>query len=98
MGALIEEYGQFGSGVPTKSHPEGGYDNSFIIADPHEAYVVETAGHEWAIQRVERATGISNVYAIETDWSHLSPTAGATASERGWWSRVTRRCDRTRPV
>jgi secernin len=28
MGALIETYGQYGSGVPTKPHPEGGYDNS----------------------------------------------------------------------
>jgi hypothetical protein len=40
MGKLIEHYGQFGSGVPTKSHREGGYDNSFIIADPHEACFV----------------------------------------------------------
>ena len=44
MGELIEHYGQFGSGVPTKSHREGGYDNSFIIADPHEAWVLEAVG------------------------------------------------------
>ena len=61
MGALIEEYGQFGSGVPTKSHPEGGYDNSFIIADPHEAWVLEAVGRRWAARRYTLTyTSISN--------------------------------------
>src|SRR5436190_6851686 len=41
MGRLIEQYGQYGSGVPMKEHAVGGYDNSFIIADPGEAWIVE---------------------------------------------------------
>jgi len=47
------------------------------VADPKEAFVVETAGHEWAVQPVERAVGISNVYSIGTDWEAKSPAAPA---------------------
>jgi dipeptidase len=61
------------------------YDNSYIVADPHEAYVVETAGHEWAVKRVSGALGISNVYSVETDWAELSPNAQRVAIEHGWW-------------
>ncbi len=62
------------------------YDNSYIVADPKEAFVIETAGHEWAVRRVEGALGISNVYSIETDYESLSETARSTAVERGWWT------------
>src|SRR3954468_10363260 len=37
IGGLVEQYGQFGSAVPAKPHDLGGYDNSFLIADPFEA-------------------------------------------------------------
>src|SRR6185295_5699753 len=40
IGRLVEQYGQFGSGVPTRDHAQGGYDNSFLIADPTEAWVL----------------------------------------------------------
>src|SRR5687767_3678428 len=39
MGQLIETYGQFGSGLPGQGHRTGGYDNSFIVADPAEAWI-----------------------------------------------------------
>src|SRR5690606_6014189 len=56
MGALIEEYGQFGSGVPTASHEAGGYDGSFLIADPREAWIVEAVGRRWLARRVHSGT------------------------------------------
>src|SRR4051794_32288950 len=53
MGALIEQYGQFGSGVPTKTHDAGGYDGSFLIADPNEAWIVEAVGRRWVARCVD---------------------------------------------
>ncbi len=79
---LITKYGQGrfrnDAGVLT-------YDNGFIVADPHEAYVIETAGHEWAVQRVDTALGISNIHSIGTNWEKASPTAEAFATAQGWW-------------
>ena len=69
MTGLISQYGQ------GKFENEAGvrtYDNSYIVADPREAYVVETAGHDWAVKKVEGALGISNVYSVETDWIRVS--------------------------
>ena len=37
------------------------YDNGYIIADPREAYAIETAAHQWAVARIESTCGISNV-------------------------------------
>ena len=67
------------------------YDNGYIVADPHEAYAIETAGHQWVVERVEKTTGISNVYSLETDWDRVSPTAESEAIEHGWWQPETGR-------
>jgi secernin len=86
MGSLVEEYGQFGSGVPTRSHAEGGYDGSFLIADPTEAWVVETAGKRWAAQRfTQGATSISNQPSIRERWDRGSDDLEEYAVEMGWW-------------
>lgn len=80
---LISRYGQGkfvnDAGVRT-------YDNGFIIADPQEAYILETAGHDWAVKPVETPVGISNVHSIEGDWSAISPQAESNARLNGWWS------------
>ena len=61
------------------------YDNGYIVADPHEAYAIETAGHQWVVERVEKTMGISNVYSLETGWDRVSPTAKTEATDKGWW-------------
>ena len=67
-------------------HPGGHrtYDNGFIVADPREAYVIETAGHEWAVRSVATHAAISNVYSITGDWDRVSPGAEGIAAEIGW--------------
>jgi secernin len=86
MGSLIEQYGQFGSGVPTKSHIEGGYDNSFIVADPDEAWIVEAVGQRWAARRIRRGAGaISNQLTIRTAWDAGSLDLEPYAKSQGWW-------------
>ena len=48
---LLEQYGQGGDcGHLGRFY----YDNGFIIADPHEAFVLETAGRWWAVEQVRR--------------------------------------------
>ena len=87
MVSLISKFGQGefrnGDGVRT-------YDNGYIVADPYEAYVIETAGHEWAVKRVESALGISNIHSIGTDWDRLSPLAEQHARDNGWHAGVGR--------
>ena len=81
MTNLISKYGQgkFENDADVRT-----YDNGYIVADPHEAYIIQTAGHEWAVERVEGAVGISNVYSVETGWDRLSLGAESHAIAQGW--------------
>jgi dipeptidase len=69
--SLTEKYGQgkFANDAGVRT-----YDNLFIVADPTEAYIVETVEHEWAVKRIDGVASISNVGSIRTDWSSISPT------------------------
>lgn len=59
---LLEEHGQGGS--CSHEHPRFTYDNSFVVADPAGAVVVETAGRRWATEEVDGARSISNGLTI----------------------------------
>jgi len=41
------------------------YQNSFLVTDHREAFVVETLDRDWLVQPVAAAAAISNVYSIE---------------------------------
>lgn len=82
---LVEQYGQFGSGAPTQG-VVAAYDNSFIIADPEEAWILETAGTRWAARRLKSGVAsISNRLAIGTDWDLASDDLEEHAIEKDWW-------------
>jgi secernin len=58
---LLERHGQGGNcGHLTPAY----YHNSFMIADPSEAFVVETVGREWLVERITKRQAISNMYCI----------------------------------
>ena len=86
MIALLEEYGQLGSGLPAAATVAGAYDNSYIIADPEEAWIFETAGREWVARRVDSGvTSISNDLSIGTEFDLASAGLTDLAVENGWW-------------
>ncbi len=59
--ALLERYGQGGSGHDPHLVPAGRpYWSSFLVADPYSAYVLETSGTSWAVEKVEEVRAISN--------------------------------------
>ncbi|MGC9396159.1 MAG: C69 family dipeptidase [Anaerolineae bacterium] len=78
---LLAIYGQGGSGSYTHSFY---YHNSFIIADPDEAWVLETAGCYWAAVKVHDIATISNGLTIGAQWDLASPGLVEHAIEKGW--------------
>lgn len=81
IGNLVERYGQGGSCEATGYRT---YHNSFIVADPTTAWIVETMGHRWVAQRVRERAAISNLYTIRTTWDACSPGAMQHAQEQCW--------------
>lgn len=91
MGGLIEKYGQFGSANPGKPHDTGSYDNAFLIADPHEAWILETAGRRWAARCLRQGcAAISNELSIRTEWDLGSADLTGYAQHKGWWPESVR--------
>jgi dipeptidase len=60
----IETYGQGGN---ASYEHKMLYSNSFMIADPNEAWVLETAGKYWVAKKVEDFYTISNALTISDD-------------------------------
>jgi secernin len=84
--SLLEPHGQFGSGIPTMGVAEGAYHNSYIIADPREAWVLETAGRHWVARRLDSgSTSISNTPSIDAQWDLASSSLVQEAVNEGWW-------------
>ena len=78
--ALLGDYGQGGNCGYAKDFR---YDNSYLIADPKEAYVLETAGKSFAAYAVRDKAAISNRLSITTEHTMRR---GINAGEN--WARL----------
>jgi dipeptidase len=67
--ALVEEFGQ-GGACSLLERPGFTYHNSFIVADPKTAFVLETAGREHAIEEIRGPRSISNGLTIPSFAHH----------------------------
>ncbi len=83
---LLEQYGQWGSAIRGAEHDKGSYENSFLLADSREAWIVETSGRGWATERIERGyRSISNELTIRDKPTRCSQTLLEEARSEGWW-------------
>jgi secernin len=94
VGVLVDLLERHGQGGPcSRDRPGFTYDNSYLVADPTGAVVVETSGRDWATE-VVRGPGrsISNGLSI--------PAFARTHSRRArtWVAAATRRRSATEPL
>jgi secernin len=83
IAGLIETHGQ---GGPARAPDGTGYHNAFQIADPEEAWVLETSNRRWAARRV-RLGACSNHMSLGRDWEIASTDLESFARGEGWWER-----------
>ena len=78
MTGLLEQCGQ--GGVADAAHAEA-YDSSFLVADPTSAFVLETAGRDWAVATFDGGTAVSNRITIGTGWTQVPSPSPAPSPE-----------------
>uniref|UniRef100_A0A915HH66 Secernin-2 n=1 Tax=Romanomermis culicivorax TaxID=13658 RepID=A0A915HH66_ROMCU len=87
IASLLETCGQ--GGACSEDIPDLCYNSSFLIADGKEAWVLETAGKEWAANKISGIDGyrnISNVLTIGTKIDKMSKNLKDFAVKNGWWN------------
>jgi dipeptidase len=67
---LLTTYGQ--GGIADAAHGEA-YDSSFLIADPAQAFVLDTSGPRYAAAPHPAGAAISNRLTVGTGWTEASP-------------------------
>ena len=81
MTALLEQHGQGGI---ADQHGKEPYFSSFLIADPHSAWILETSGRTWVAAPVRDAAAISNRLTIRTEWTRSSADVPPRADWEEW--------------
>ncbi len=79
--SLLEAHGQGGNGEFDHDEP---YFSSFLVADPHAAWVIETSARTWAARAVEDGAAISNRITLGADWTRASTNVAPGTSFDAW--------------
>lgn len=87
MTQLLEAHGQWGAGTLSDDRAAAAYDNSFLIADAEQSWVLETVGRHWAARRVtEESWSLSNEPTIRGHWDRSSTDLHRHLQQQGWAS------------
>jgi len=86
IATLVETHGQGGAALAPDA---AGYHNSFLLADPDQAWVLETSNRRWAARR-DALRSCSNHYSLGSDWEIGSRDLEPFARTRGWWQEPGR--------
>ncbi len=78
---LLAKYGQGGNCGYEKPFT---YHNSFLLADPNSAWLLETAGKFWAAKKIDDVCCISNALTIGDDMDRCHPDLIDYAIDKGW--------------
>ena len=85
MTGLVERHGQGGDcGHLGRFY----YHNGFIVADADEAYLLETVGRWWIVERVDSLRALSNALSIGRTPTRLSGELSAHAEASGWLDKA----------
>lgn len=82
MVQLLADFGQ--GGVCGYEDKRMAYHNSFIIADPGQGWVLETAGNLWAAVRIKEFYSISNGLTIGETFDACHPQLIENARRKKW--------------
>ena len=82
IAGLLSDHGQ--GGICGYEDKHFAYHNSFIIADPSESWVLETAGPLWAALKIKDCYSISNTLTIGETYDECHPELLNTARKKGW--------------
>ncbi len=78
---LLGQYGQRGNASRLF---ERRYENSYMVMDAHEIWILETAGRRWITRQIHTYAAISNCYSIEQKFDICSSDLEQHARENGW--------------
>jgi dipeptidase len=82
IAGLLADHGK--GGICGSEDKRFAYHNSFIIADPREGWVLETAGPLWAALKVRDFYAISNALTIGEEFDRSHPDLIDTGRQKGW--------------
>jgi len=80
IATLLESHGQGGAAFAPGA---SGYHNAFLLADPEEAWNLQTTGRRWAARRAT-LDACSNHLSLGADWEIGSRDLDAFARAAGW--------------
>ncbi|MCB2145311.1 MAG: C69 family dipeptidase [Deltaproteobacteria bacterium] len=79
---LLADHGQ--GGICGYTDRRMAYHNSFLCADPYDAWILETSGELWAAKRITDSWAISNRLTLDDDFDRSHPQLIDTARHKGW--------------
>lgn len=82
---LTDLMNRHGQGGHVGGSGEAGRDHAFLVTDPGDAYLVETAGSHWAVQEIREVRAVASLRTIRQDWDRIAHAFVEEAIESGSW-------------